>query len=169
MFCPNCGKEGVEGLKFCPQCGQKLVAFTSEDSQIHVGKVEASPKERNWFERHLNWTLITGFLVNCLIITLIMAVIAASDQQPLFTSINDAGYALLVWVVSTSVPLLIGAIQYAYYLAYVLIPVGLFLVLCGWVLSQKKRSLWWLLLPFFVPLSWIVPLFLKNRREVLPI
>ena len=25
MFCPNCGKAGVEGMKFCPQCGQKLM------------------------------------------------------------------------------------------------------------------------------------------------
>jgi len=25
VFCPNCGKAGVEGMKFCPQCGQKLM------------------------------------------------------------------------------------------------------------------------------------------------
>ena len=51
MFCPNCGKAGVEGLKFCPQCGQKLVALTLEESQMHIGKFEAPPKERSWFDR----------------------------------------------------------------------------------------------------------------------
>jgi len=163
-YCPSCGKAGVEGMKFCPQCGQGLTGFDLEEKQRYIHQPEAPLKERNWFQRHLNWTLIAGFLVSCLIITLIMTALAASAQEPLFTSISDVGYLLGIWVVSTSVPLLLSTAKYAYFTVYFLIPVGLFLVLCGWVLSQKKRSLGWLLLPFFIPLGWIVLLRLKNQR-----
>jgi len=163
-YCPNCGKSGIEGMKFCPRCGQRLTGLHLEEKQRSVPKPEAPLKERNWFERHLNWTLVAGFLASCLIITLIVTAMAASDQEPLFTSISDVRYLLLVWLVHTSVPLLLSTAKYAYFTVYFLVPVGLFLVLCGWVLFQKKRSLWWSLLPIFIPLGWIVPLGLKNKK-----
>jgi len=151
-------------MKFCPQCGQTLATSNAEGKQSPVNQPLTPLKERNWFERHLNWTLVAGFLASCLIITLIVTAMAASDQEPLFTSINDVRYLLLVWLVHTSVPLLLSTAKYAYFTVYFLVPVGLFLVLCGWVLSQKKRSLWWSLLPIFIPLGWIVPLGLKNKK-----
>ena len=32
-YCANCGKAGVEGMKFCPQCGQRLTGFDLENRQ----------------------------------------------------------------------------------------------------------------------------------------
>lgn len=44
------------------------------------------------------------------------------------------------------------------------------LVVCfpiyGWILKQKKRTLWWLFI-LFVPFGWIVFLSLENRSEVI--
>lgn len=118
----------------------------------------------NWFERHLNWTIVLSFLANCLIITIICD-LAPPAREPLFFSISDVRYLVGIWAVSTSVPLLLLTARTYYFIAYFLIPVALFLVLCGWVLSQKKRSLGWLLLSFFLPLGWIVFLCLENRNK----
>jgi len=42
---------------------------------------------------------------------------------------------------------------------------GIFmLVVSGWVIKQKGRSLWWLLL-FFVPFGWISFFLLENRSN----
>jgi hypothetical protein len=40
-YCSNCGKAGVEGMKFCPQCGQSLTGADSEE-QRYVSKPEAA-------------------------------------------------------------------------------------------------------------------------------
>lgn len=61
-YCPSCGKAGVEGVKFCPQCGQKLTGFDLEEKRRSVNQPEAPVKERNWFGRHLNWTLLLGVI-----------------------------------------------------------------------------------------------------------
>lgn len=67
-YCPNCGKAGVEGMKFCPRCGQRLAGPNLEDKQRSLPKPEAPLKERNWFEHHLNWTMVLAlggaYLVN---------------------------------------------------------------------------------------------------------
>jgi tetratricopeptide (TPR) repeat protein len=49
-------------MKFCPRCGQRLTGFDLEEKQRYVHQPEVPPKERNWFERHLNWTLILGII-----------------------------------------------------------------------------------------------------------
>jgi len=61
-YCPSCGKAGIEGMKFCPRCGHRFTGLDSEEKQVHVPKPEAPIKERNWFERHLNWTLLLGVI-----------------------------------------------------------------------------------------------------------
>ena len=123
MFCPNCGKAGVEGLKFCPQCGQKLVAFTSEESQIHVGKVEAPPKEMNWFERHLNWTMVLAWLSTYPIAFLVGSIVVGIDP---YIS-GDAVWGIAV-IISLIVTIAVGQ----------------------WVLKKKNRSMWWLLISPFI-------------------
>lgn len=62
-YCPSCGKAGVEGMKFCPRCGQRLTGLHLEEKQRYVNQSEAPLKERNWFERHLNWALLLGVTV----------------------------------------------------------------------------------------------------------
>jgi len=61
-YCPSCGKAGIEGMKFCPRCGQRLTGFDLEEKQRYVHQPEVPLKERNWFERHLNWTLLLGVI-----------------------------------------------------------------------------------------------------------
>ena len=62
MFCPSCGKAGIEGMKFCPQCGQSLIGSNLEEKKRHVPKPEVPSKKSSWFERHLNWTLVLGII-----------------------------------------------------------------------------------------------------------
>jgi hypothetical protein len=57
-YCPNCGKVGIEGMEFCPRCGQRLTGFDSKEKQGYVHWPEVPLTERNWFERHLNWTMV---------------------------------------------------------------------------------------------------------------
>ena len=125
----------------------------------------------NWLERHLNWVIILGFWAQCLIIIMIGSLI--HGEQPVYAPISEivVEYMLGIWALGIFIPVLIAAplaaMEFAYYMVYFLAPIALFLFICGWVLSQKKRKLWWLLLPCFIPLSWLVFLFLKNRRGIL--
>lgn len=48
------------------------------------------------------------------------------------------------------------------FIAYITIPIVNSLIV-GWVLRQKNRSLWWLLMWLFVPFGGIVILCLENR------
>ncbi|MEA1872227.1 MAG: zinc-ribbon domain-containing protein [Chloroflexota bacterium] len=70
-FCPRCGKVGVEGMEFCPRCGKRLTGFDSKEKQGYVYQSEATLKEKNWFERHLNWAMVLAslgaFVVNFII------------------------------------------------------------------------------------------------------
>jgi ribosomal protein L33 len=61
-YCPNCGKAGIEGMKFCPQCGQRLTHFNSEEKRECPSKSEPPLRKKNWFEEHLNWTLLLGII-----------------------------------------------------------------------------------------------------------
>lgn len=45
MYCPNCGKELLEGAKFCPDCGEKIeveMSATVNDVAEEVETVERS-------------------------------------------------------------------------------------------------------------------------------
>jgi len=93
-------------------------------------------KGGNWFQRHLNWTIVlTWFAVR--LGAVIAIVILGPTMTPEAASAFN-GFSFLVSIVVGS-------------------------IVCGWVLRQKKRSLWWLLL-LPVPLGWWVFLLLENRR-----
>lgn len=78
----------------------------------------------NWFQRHLNWTMILTALA----------------------------WYILAGIEGSGIGWLIGLV--------VCFPIY------GWILSQKRRSLWWLLI-LFVPFGWIVFLCLENRSHLL--
>lgn len=110
-------------MKFCPRCGQKLMDFDLEEKQRYMYQPEAPLKERNWFQRHLNWTWVLAYLL--------WFVINAYANDPFG----------IVWWLS-----LVAAI--------------FCLIVSGWVIKQKGRRLWWLLL------YWIgSPLWLKNKKS----
>ncbi len=45
MYCPNCGKELLEGAKFCPDCGEKIEAEKSEAVNAVAEEIETVKKE----------------------------------------------------------------------------------------------------------------------------
>jgi len=137
-YCPSCGKSGVEGMKFCPQCGQRLTGFDLEEKQSYVHQSEAPPKERSWFERHLNWTMFFGLLGAYLAVFVVDLVIILSDPY-----VSDFALSVIGLIITLAI----------------LIPVW------GWALRRKNRSLWWLPLGLFVPFGFIVLLCLENRSE----
>jgi len=50
-FCPNCGKEIGEGVKFCPGCGQRLQIEGTPENTSGLGELATVPEEvKGW-----NW------------------------------------------------------------------------------------------------------------------
>jgi len=132
-FCPNCGKEVTEDTKFCPECGKRLIKTQSEQPATSALYKEVSGgelgKRMNWFERHLNWTMVLGW-VGAGVIAFIVGFLAGL-ADPYIS--DDALYGMgLVIQLAVSIPV-----------AY-------------WVLRKKNRSMWWLLISwtvFFLLLS----------------
>lgn len=118
-YCPNCGKAGIEAMKFCPQCGEGLAGPNLEDKQRSIPKPEAPPKERSWFERHLNWTMVLAWIGSYLVIYLVWFLAILADP-------NISEDALMAM--------------------YFIIPLVLGVVVGQWVLRKKNRSLAWLLI-----------------------
>jgi Tfp pilus assembly protein PilF len=135
-YCPSCGKAGIEGMKFCPRCGQRLTGFDLEEKQRYVPKSEAPLKERNWFERHLNWTMVLAWVGAYVVNFIIGFMIASSDPYVSYGELFGIGLIIAVAILA---------------------PVW------GWTLKKKNRSLWWLPLGLFVPFGFIVLLFLENK------
>lgn len=106
-------------MKFCPRCGQRLTGFELEEKQRYVHQHEAPIKERSWFERHLNWTMVLVWAGAWILTYLVW----------FFVALTSPGLSEGVFVV-------IGLV--AFYA--VSIPVG------SWVLRKKNRSQAWLLL-----------------------
>jgi len=123
-------------MKFCPQCGQSLASFDLEEKQRHINQPEAPLKESNWFERHLNWTMVLGVVGAYLAV--FIAVFAIVLFDPYVSDVALSGIGLIITLV-------------------ILIPVW------GWALRRKNRSLWWLPLGLFVPFGFIVLLWLENK------
>ena len=46
MFCPNCGKEVVDGTKFCPNCGQEIGGKPKSESAL-AGVTKAASEVKN--------------------------------------------------------------------------------------------------------------------------
>jgi len=118
-YCPNCGKAGIEGMKFCPQCGQGLTSFDLEEKQRSVQKPEAPLKEMNWFERHLNWTMVLAWAGSYLIVFIVWLLVILADPY-----ISDDALGGISVIVSLIVSIAVGQ----------------------WVLRKKNRSLAWLLI-----------------------
>ena len=138
-LCLNCGKEVVnEGVYFCPKC-ERLLKPNLGEEQRYIPKFEAPLKEKNWFERHLNWTIVLGLLGSffALVITYLI-IIMTIDYHVSEDLLYGIGYVIL-----TIVPALVW----------------------GWVLKKKNRSLWWLPLGLFVVVGWIVLICLDNHSE----
>ncbi len=129
-FCSNCGKEVSEDTKFCPQCGKPLTDTHSEQAAISALYKEVSgAKQRthiNWFERHLNWTMVLAWASMHLISLAVIFIAGLTDI--------DVSLLTMAYIVGLLAP----------------IPVA-----C-WVLRKKSRSMWWLLISwsyFFLLLS----------------
>lgn len=137
-YCPSCGKAGVEGMKFCPQCGQRLTGFDLEEKQRPVRKPEAPLKEKNWFERHLNWTMVLAWVGSYLIVIIVWILAILADPY-----ISD------------------DALIAIYVILYVIIPLIVSIAVGQWVLRKKNRSMWWLLLS-----SSIFFLFISNKSPI---
>lgn len=122
-YCPNCGKAGIEGRKFCPQCGQRLASLDLKDKQRSITKPEAPLKERNWFERHLNWTMVLAWLSTYPITFIVTSVLILIDPY-----ISDDAFVVLLVIANLAVTVAVGR----------------------WVLKKKNRSMWWLLISPFI-------------------
>ncbi len=147
-FCPNCGKEVSDEMKFCPKCGKQLTELESKppapSTSYREAPGQAEWKRKNWFERHLNWTMVLGLLGGYAIsvgVAFVVGIVMVSANP----YVSDAALEAAGYVVGIVVTLVV---------------VGL---VWGWALRKKKRSLWWLLLGMFVPFGFIVLLCLENR------
>ena len=57
-FCPKCGKEVSEGVKFCPGCGQRLQIEGTPENTSGLGELATVPEEVkgwNWGAFVLTW------------------------------------------------------------------------------------------------------------------
>ena len=82
----------------------------------------------NWFERHLNWTWMLGFVLCALILIIASIILIIID--------NGASFDI-IWIVLIALPLVI------------MLPLTL------WVLNKKGRDLVWFLLGSFLSPLWL--------------
>jgi len=129
-FCPSCGRRVSETARFCPKCGATLKPTVVEELRIQPFQFEPMGWHRkNWFERHLNWTMVLTWVGLFPIVFLLAFMIALADP-----TLSEGTVEAIGAVIGLVVP----------------IPVA-----C-WVLRKKKRSMWWLLIchsAFFLLLS----------------
>lgn len=120
-------------MKFCRKCGQRLTGFDLEERQRYVHQPAAPLEERNWFERHLNWTMVLA----------------------------GVGVYVVNFTIYISYRELVGGELVG--IGYPIVDVAILALVWGWTLRKKNRSLWWLPLGLFVPFGFIVLLCLKNK------
>lgn len=90
----------------------------------------------NWFKRHLNWTVILAVVSTILIFVALASLYADKAVE-------------------------IGSVIIVFFAPMVLIYIAV-----AWMLSQKNRSMWWLLLWFVTfPIGLIVWLRLENLSK----
>jgi len=118
-YCPNCGKAGIEGVKFCPQCGQRLMGLDLQEKRRSIPKPEAPPKERTWFERHLNWTMVLAWLSTYLVTFIVASLVILANPY-----VSDDAFVVTLVIANLAVVIAVGQ----------------------WVLRKKNRSLAWLLI-----------------------
>jgi len=133
MKCPNCGKEVSEDTKFCPKCGKRLIKTQSEQPATSALYKEVSGgelgKRMNWFERHLNWTMVLAWVGASVIAFAVALLILTANPY-----VSEDELSAIGFIIALVVSLAVGY----------------------WVLRKKNRSMWWLLIsgsPFFLLLS----------------
>ena len=140
-ICPGCGARPIRGNSFCSNCGAATTELTEMCVKCGarlVGRVEAGLPKKNWFERHLNWTVVIASFIPVLIGNITILTVAYFPN--LF---SDVAIFILVTVGFIAYPIII-------------------LVVGIWALRQKGRSLWWLFL--VVPFGWLPYACLKNKK-----
>lgn len=140
--CLNCGKSicrdcqtMIDGKSCCKDC---LADVLSSRGKIHSSYSGFNQKQ-NWFERHLNWTLVLG-------------------EFGIFFAVFII--ALLFYEISLLMHLPPIVVRIVLWILYIVIP----LFHLAWYLRKKKRSLFWMIL-WFLPIGWIVILCLTNKSE----
>ena len=94
----------------------------------------------NWFERHLNWTMVLA-LVGVYVVNFFIGFMEASSD-PYVSYGTSYGIGLII------------------------ISLAILTLVWGWALRRKNRSLWWLPLGLFVPFGFIVLLCLENKSLI---
>jgi hypothetical protein len=123
---------------FCSRCGNQYEGTPVFCSSCGLRLDQGLTVGSNWFRRHLNWTLVIA-LVAINAATFVLVFLAYYFW---ITEVADAVYWLCL-VGNIILTAIVGA----------------------WVLGQKGRSLWWLLLtPFWI--GWVVWLSLDNKRQI---
>lgn len=131
---------------FCIQCGSQyeggatFCRYCGVRLSEHEDQGQGEKPTRSWFHNHLNWTLV---LAEVAITGLVVILIGAAGSL-----LSDSEAALA-------------------YLLTVILQCALRAVVGGWVLKQKSRSLWWVLLA----VTWVGPvvwLALENNRAIRP-
>lgn len=106
-------------MKFCPHCGQRLTGFDAERRQRYVHQPEVPLKERNWFERHLNWTMVLAWLSTYLVTFIVASLVILANPY-----VSDDTLVAILVIANLAVVIAVGQ----------------------WVLKKKNRSLAWLLI-----------------------
>ena len=84
------------------------------------------PQRASWFKRHLNWTYVIAYLaMHTINLTLVLIMAYAENYE-------------LDWLLWVDIPVMLA-----------------WLGVGGWVIKQKRRSLWWLLLAGCLSPVWI--------------
>ncbi len=90
----------------------------------------------NWFEKHLNWTLVVG-LVSTYIVVLTLGIFGANADPDHENDVLGATVLII---------LVFGP-----------------LIECAWVLRKKRQHLIWLLVCWLLFVGWLIPVLLPKR------
>ena len=98
----------------------------------------------NWFERHLNYTVLLSWLaIYPLLIVFVAFGAFVLEPYILEEPIPDAFLSLFLIIFGLALPLFVS----------------------GWALRRKNRRLWWLLILFVPYVGGIIFLCLKNNSQ----
>jgi len=146
--CANCGShmcpvcyERVEGKSYCHLCVRHLfgrqvtptIASGGAAETSNVAWMAEAVKKTSWFERHLNWTWVLSYLLVLVGAFVFGLLIFSADPNVSEDAVGDVAQ-------------IFGGIFMA--------------IVSGWVIKQKGRSLWWILLS-----GVFSPLWLENRKK----
>jgi len=63
MYCPNCGQELNEGVRFCPNCGTKIddTTITQDNNTSEPNRV--MPQDKSWGAGMMAFLIIISVLI----------------------------------------------------------------------------------------------------------